>query len=84
MRIEGVHPTDLITFRTVFARYSSNVYGASGSVGFGGVLLIENLYKLSLVNIEAEDFRVRQNTLTNGGGRFVYFKEAYSTGTVSL
>jgi hypothetical protein len=22
MRIEGVHPTDLITFRTVFARYS--------------------------------------------------------------
>jgi len=87
LRIEGVHPTDLITFRTVFARYSSiapGVYGSTGYVGYGGVLFIESLYKLNLVNVEAEDFRVRQNTLSNGGGRFAYFKEIYSSTTTSL
>ena len=51
LRIEGVHPSELITFRTVFARYAAvsatyptGVYGSSGLVGFGGVLYIENLY----------------------------------------
>jgi hypothetical protein len=91
MRIEGVHPTELITFRTVFARYAAvsatypnGVYGSSGLVGFGGVLNIESLYKLSLINVEAEDFRVRQNTLSNGGGRFVYFTETFaSSGTLT-
>jgi hypothetical protein len=91
LRIEGVHPTDLVTFRTVFARYSVvgsfnplGVYGPTGYVGYGGVLFIESLYKLSLVNVEAEDFRVRQNTLSNGGGRFAYFKEIYAPTTTSL
>jgi hypothetical protein len=42
------------------------------------------LYKLSLVNIEAEDFRVRQNTLSNGGGRFLYSRDWYWTGNTAL
>ena len=78
MRIQGVHATDLVSFKTIHSRYSSNVYGNSGSVGFGGVMLIDSLYKISLIDIVAEDFRMRQNTLTNGGGRFLYFKEAFT------
>jgi hypothetical protein len=74
-----VHATDLFSFKTIHSRYSSNVFGSSGSVGFGGVMLIDSLYKLSLIDVVAEDFRIRQNTLSNGGGRFLYFKENFSS-----
>jgi len=44
-------------------------------VGFGGVLYIDSLNKLFLNNVEAEDFKVSQNTPTNGGGRFLFYKQ---------
>ncbi len=41
-------------------------------------MLVDSLYKLSLIDVVAEDFRIRQNTLSNGGGRFLYFKENFT------
>lgn len=64
--VGGVAPQK--TFQSIYARYPSNV-------GFGGVLYIDSLNKLFLNNIEAEDFKVSQNTPTNGGGRFLFYKQ---------
>lgn len=58
-----------VTFYNLAARYNGN----SLSAGKGGVMYINTLTKLTMTNVVAEQFRVKQTTPTNGGGRFLYY-----------
>jgi hypothetical protein len=80
--ISGTYASSGITFFNINGRYNGG--GASATVGKGGVFFVNTMKKLTISNIHAEEFKMKQTTDTNGGGRFLYFERTTDISTFDL